>query len=247
MSLDVVDLRSFYVSPLGRSAQRFVLRAIRQRWDDLRDFAVLGLGYATPYLDAFRADHPERLIAFMPAQQGIVDWPPDGLSAAALVDALDLPLRDQTFDRILLIHALEMARDPHDLLAELWRILSPGGRLLAVVPNRRGVWARSDNNPFAQGQPYSRRQVTALMRGALFTPIHWGEALYAPPINRRMALRLAASLEAIGGPMSLPFSGVHVIEATKQVYRPVPVRKLARLPVGLEPALSPSRYSIKTL
>ncbi len=154
MHLDVVDLRSFYASPLGATAQRLVGRAIRARWSSLRDFAVLGLGYAPPYLDGLRADHPERMLAFMPAAQGVVGWPADGLSASALVDATELPLRDQTIDRVLLIHALELSRDPAHLLAEIWRVLAPSGRLLAIIPNRRGVWARTDNNPFAQGQPF---------------------------------------------------------------------------------------------
>src|SRR2546430_2803869 len=30
------------------------------------------------------------------------------------------------------------------MLKEVWRVLAGGGRLLIVVPNRRGVWARLD-------------------------------------------------------------------------------------------------------
>jgi SAM-dependent methyltransferase len=213
-------------------------RAVRQRWDSLRDCATLGLGYALPHIDQLRADQPERLLAFMPATMGVGAWPSQGLSATALVDLDDLPLRDQTFDRVILVHALEMAQDPAAVLEEVWRILAPGGRLIVIAPNRRGFWARTDNNPFAQGQPFSRRQLTALMRQALFTPFYWGEALYGPPAPRRMMLKLARGLETIGGPLSLPFAGVHVIEATKQVYRPVLVRKALRSAPALRPALA---------
>jgi hypothetical protein len=112
--------------------------------------------------------------------------------------------------------------------------------LLAVVPNRRGFWARADNNPFAQGQPFSRRQVTALMRNALFTPIEWSEALYFPPMRRKIVLKAAAATEAVGARLSLPLAGVHIVEATKQVYRPVLARKGARVPAVLRPILAGS-------
>jgi len=117
-------------------------------------------------------------------------------------------------------------------------VLAPGGRLIAVVPSRRGLWARLDATPFGQGQPFSRAQLTGLMRDALFTPIHWTEALYFPPVQRRTVLRTAVAWERVGATLSLPFAGVHIIEATKQVYRPVASRKVARRFV-LAPALLP--------
>ncbi len=240
MALDIVDLRSFYATPLGALAQRLINRNLRQRWESLRDCATLGIGFPLPYLEAFRADQPERLLAFMPASMGVTGWPMGGLSATALVDVEDLPLRDQTFDRVLLVHGLEMAHAPAVMLEEIWRVLAPGGRLIVVAPNRRGLWARTDNNPFAQGQPFSKRQLTALLRQTLFTPIHWSECLYAPPFARRLILKMASGIEAFGGPLSLPFAGVHVIEATKQVFRPAPVRKAVRLSPAMAPALAGS-------
>jgi SAM-dependent methyltransferase len=238
MALDIVDLRSFYASPLGAVAQRIVLQNVRQRWPSLRDCATVGLGYSSPYLEAFRSDQSERLLAFMPATMGIAAWPGDGLSAAALVDIDDLPLRDQTVDRVLLVHGLEMAQSPGVVLEEVWRVLAPGGRLIVIAPNRRGFWARTDNNPFAQGQPFSKRQLTALLRQALFTPLHWGEALYAPPSSRRIMLKMTNGMEAVSSRLSLPFAGLHIIEATKQVYRPVTVRRSARSAPALQPVLA---------
>ena len=59
--------------------------------------------------------------------------------------------------------ALETAERVRPLLREMWRVLAPEGRLILVVPNRRGVWARLDKTPFGQGRPYSRRQLEALL------------------------------------------------------------------------------------
>src|SRR6187200_2490078 len=135
MSIDVVDLRDFYGQRLGSVARHFVGRGIRRRWVDARGLSVLGVGYATPYLGLFR-EEAERCLAFMPAAQGVVKWPSLRPGLATLVDELDLPLQDSSVDRVLLVHALEMAHDPGALLREVWRVLAGGGRLLAVVPNR---------------------------------------------------------------------------------------------------------------
>ena len=54
MGIDVVDLRSFYGSPLGRVAARLVGRAVDNFWGQTAGLRVLGLGYATPYLAPVR-------------------------------------------------------------------------------------------------------------------------------------------------------------------------------------------------
>ena len=237
MSIDVVDLRTFYTQRLGIVARRFVGRGIRARFADTRGLSVLGVGYPTPYLGLFR-EEAERCLAFMPAAQGVVKWPTNRPGLAALVDELDQPLADSSIDRVLLVHALEMAHDPAALLREVWRVLAAGGRLLAVVPNRRGVWARMDTTPFGHGRPYSRSQITDLLRQTWFTPTAWGEALFMPPYAGGWVLKSAQMWERAGAALSLPFAGVHIVEATKQVYKPVPIRKRARLRV-LEPVLAP--------
>src|SRR5207247_6616675 len=169
------------------------------------------------------------------------NWPSVRPGLSALVDELDLPLTDAAVDRMLLVHALEMAHDPAALLREVWRALAAGGRLLAVVPNRRGLWARMDTTPFGHGRPYSRAQINFLLRETWFTPIGWSEALYVPPIARGWFLRSAMAWERAGSTISAPFAGVHIVEATKHVYRAIPARReRTRLVPALEPALAPS-------
>jgi len=235
---DVVDLRSFYAQPLGVVSRRLISRAVRARFDNVRGLSVLGIGYATPYLGVFR-EECERALAFMPGAQGVTRWPSAAPTLAALVDETELPLPNGSIDRVIAVHLLEMTPDAGDVLREVWRVLAPGGRLLCVVPNRRGVWARADNNPFGHGRPFSRTQITNLLREALFTPVGWGEALYMPPVPRTWFLRSAVAWERAGATLALPFAGVHIVEATKQVYKPVPAkRRTARLRV-LQPALVP--------
>ena len=233
MFLDVVDLRNFYAQPVGIMTRRLLGRAIRARFDNVTGMRVLGLGYPTPYLGVFR-EEAERCLDVMPAAQGVVRWPSAAPTLATLADETLLPFPTSSMDRVVIVHALEMTPNAAEMLREVWRVLAPGGRLLAAVPNRRGVWARLDTTPFGNGRPFSRGQVVSLLREALFTPVGWDEALYAPP--SRWFLNTAVAWERIGARLSLPFSGVLVVEATKQLYRPVAVRRPSRI---AEPALEP--------
>lgn len=241
MSIDITDLRSFYASPLGAVTRRFVGQAIGRFWGPLTGLRVLGLGYAPPYLSEVR-EGCERTLAFMPANQGVVNWPSTGASAAALVDPLMMPLPDASIDRVLVVHALETVESPTELLHEIWRILTPGGRIIMVAPNRRGLWARMDTTPFGYGQPYSRSQLKGLMRQTWFSPEGWAETLYVPPLSSRFLLQTAQAWEKVGVGFSLPFAGLHIVEATKQLYRPGAVRAVRRAS-RLAPVLLPAPAS----
>ena len=144
-------------------------------------------------------------------------------------------------DRILIVHALEISDDPERLLREVWRVLAPAGRVMAIIPNRRGVWTRTDNTPFGHGRPYSRSQITQLLRNTWFTPTAWGEALFVPPMESGWMLRSANAWERISSALSSPFAGVHIVEASKQIYRAIPAhRERTRLIPTMEPVLVPT-------
>lgn len=221
MPLDVVDLRAFYATPLGGMARRIIGQRIRAQWRRADGLVVMGLGYASPYLGSFRAE-ALRLGALMPAEQGGVLWPARGLVRSVMVDEERLPLPDSTVDRLLLVHCLETAGGhARGLLREAWRVLAAEGRLLIVVPNRRGIWARRDTTPFGHGQPYSRGQIERLLQDALFTPLTIESALHAPPFARRIVLRSASSIERMATRVSAPFGGLLIVEARKEVATPI--------------------------
>jgi len=174
----------------------------------------------------------------MPAQQGAVNWPVSELSNTALVFDEELPLPDSSIDRVLMVHSLEFAENPRETLKELWRVLAPGGRLVIVVPNRRGVWARMEHTPFGSGRPYSRGQLTSLLRETNFTPGASAEALFFPPSKIGTVLRLRQVFERLGRRFWPLFSGVLVIEAQKRLYQGLPVAARASRRVFV-PVLAP--------
>lgn len=264
MHTDVTDLRDFYQTPLGLVVRRLLAQKIRSHWPrrdgsvqsstsneapaqaagaGLRGAAIMGFGFATPFLGSFRGD-ASRICALMPAGQGALVWPSANANMSVLVEEEHLPLPNNSVDRMLIIHGLEVAERPAALLREMWRVLTPAGRLLIVVPNRSGVWARTDRTPFGQGRPYSRGQLDSLLREAMFTPLEWDSALYIPPIDRGLVVRSAATIEKIGSRISRRFAGVIIVEATKELIAPIgtaaPARALHKLVPVQTGALAPN-------
>ena len=176
--------------------RRMLSHRIRSRFRAGQGARVLGVGYAIPYL-------------------GVVHWPQSGLNDAALVEEADLPLPDASVDLALVVHGLELTDQLPDLLRELWRVLAPQGRALLVVPNRRGMWARFDSTPFGHGRPFSRGQLSDLLRDAAFSPTGWAYALFAPPIGRSFLIRSAPALERFGMWISPGFAGVVVTPSNR--------------------------------
>jgi len=124
MRPDVVDLNTFYSTRLGHVARRLLRHAIRAAWPNLRGCVVLGLGYPTPYLGLFR-EEAERVLAIVPASQGVMPWPQGRPYQVAVAEEPELPLPDNSVDRILMIHALEHTEQLRPTLSEAWRILRP--------------------------------------------------------------------------------------------------------------------------
>ena len=228
MPQDVRDLAAFYDAPLGQLARRAILREIRGFWPDLRNYRVLGYGFAVPYLRAL--PEAERAIAAMPAPFGVMAWPAEK-NAALLCEEDALPFPDVFFDRILIVHGLESAESLRALLRQLWRVLAPEGRILLVAPNRASLWAQVQVSPFGHGRPFSRMELESLLKDALFEPGRWARALYAPPFET--VTRNGAGWEKLGAKLFPGIGGVHVVEAAKSLYA-APLPKLLK---GAKPAL----------
>lgn len=234
MYLDVVDLRGFYATPLGAMVARQLGGVVAPLLKADASTRILGFGFATPYLADVAG---ERVLAFMPAGQGVIDWPSTGGSATALVCEDSLPLPDSSIDTVLLVHALEMSSRPHALMAELRRILTGGGRLVIAVPNRQGAWASADISPFGFGQPYSRSQVRSLFAEVGFEAETWTTALHMPPIRRLPLLGTSSALDRIGRVVWPAFAGLIVVAAVKRSVQGLPARARLRLSPALRPVL----------
>jgi SAM-dependent methyltransferase len=72
----------------------------------------------------------------------------------ALVEAPPVPFDDGAFDHVVSFETLEHIRRDAEFLAELHRVLAPGGRLLLSTPNR----AASSPNTARPDNPYHVRE-----------------------------------------------------------------------------------------
>ncbi len=240
--MDVVDLREFYRSDLGVVTAQLIGRQLKGFAKPATAQTVMGMGYATPYLQQL-APASSLTLSFMLAQQGVTHWPDNALNRSALVDASDLPLLESTIDLALVVHGLEFADAPLETLQEIWRVMAPQGRLLLVVPNRRGLWAASEATPFGYGQPFSRGQLSGLLKQAKFAVTQWRSALCLPPLQNPGFLKAAPAVEAVAERALARFSGVTIVEAMKQVYA-FSSGKRARRPLQrFRPILLPSPQS----
>jgi SAM-dependent methyltransferase len=217
-------------------------RKVIETWGDARGLDVLALGYATPFLTPFR-DAARRVVAAMPAQQGVEIWPGGARNLSTLVPEDSLPFANALFDRILVVHGVEESPDPIGLLREVWRVLAPSGRVVVAVAARNGLWANSEKTPFGHGRPYSRGQLAELLREAELEPSGWTRALYVPPVSWMAGW--AEGFEQAGSRLWPGFSGVLLMEAVKQTFAVKPRAVRARVPARglLSPVPSGAPFS----
>jgi SAM-dependent methyltransferase len=230
---DTSEFYDYYRTRQGRHVAMRLRRTLADFWSRAPNGCNAAIGYAPPLL---RADDKPPVLSFTPMRLGPQPWPPKGQNRAVLVNGKSLPLQNVQLDRLLLIHALEFDSDPSSLLDECWRVLDGAGRLLVMVPNRNGLWARAEKTPFGHGRPYSRGQLRKLLLDHGFTPVRAETMLFMPPAAIGLFLRFGPQIERIGRNWSPAVGGVLVIEAEKNLYAPAgktsKARRHARLAAG---------------
>lgn len=241
MRPDVLALKDFYASPMGRMCAQILNAHIAARWQADNDLRFLAIGYGIPFMP----QGYERAIALMPARQGALIWPESAPNRTVLSDEMALPFQDSLFDRILLIHTAEFLDHVRGVLREVWRVLAPGGRVIVITPNRTGLWARIEATPFGNGRPFSRTQLRAILNDALLSPRHWNTALHLPPFH--MLRRLMPMGEKMGSTLWPGLGGVHIVEAEKVFFaaRPIAKKEKVTTPLGVPAGAAQARVAKK--
>ena len=218
MHLDVQTLRDFYYrNALGRAAQKIIRNQTLNYWppDKLKGQTVAGFGFAVPLLRPY-LKVARRVVGLMPGPQGVMPWPAGMPNVSVLCEETLWPLETGHVDRLVLMHGLETSENPSELLDECYRVLGPGGEALFVLPNRSGLWARSDRTPFGYGRPYSLGQLEAQLRRHDFVPEDHLSVLYQPPSTRRFWMKTGPVWERMGRAVPVTAGGVMMVEASKR-------------------------------
>lgn len=220
MRPDIVHLRQFYAQALGRKVRKRLRRHVREYWQHEHALHMVGVGYTTDLLPLptmpLHAD--SRIVALMPSDQGAIYWPINGKNHSALGDVLAPPFMPSSLHRVLMLHMFEYDEKPDELLRIWWQLLAPGGRLMVMVPNRHGLWARYGASPYRQGTAYTLHELKTLFNTVGYTVRDCRTALYALPSQHPLWLRLFMAMEALGSLFLPRLGGVIILEAEKQIY-----------------------------
>ena len=203
-------------------------------WPEAKGQTVVGFGFAAPLLRPYLKD-ARRVVTLMPGPQGVMPWPAGMANTSVLCEETLWPLETGRVDKLVLLHGLETSERPSDLLEECWRVLGPGGKVIFIVPNRAGLWARRDRTPFGYGRPYSPGQLDMQLKKHQFLPERHVGALYQFPTQKRLWMKSAGMFERVGRYMpKMMAGGAFMVEATKLVYPPKGKvqRKPVRKPIG---------------
>lgn len=221
------DAAAFYTTMIGERTRLLLGRSLAS----IKSSRVFGncllIGYGLPYADLL----PERTFMARPAHPQTVRRPPHAtISRDCLIDTSRLPIGDFSMNTIIMIHGLEFAASAPELLRASWKALEDSGRLIIIVPNRSGLWTRSDRTPLGYGTPFSNHQIRQLLEHNLFTIERTLSALWMPPFLLQWFS--GRFLEELGRFLPSSCAGAHLLVARKNLYAGLPV--VATREVGLQ-------------
>jgi SAM-dependent methyltransferase len=209
---------------------------------DAFGFHALQLGL--PELDGLRANrmphrwvasdsmHVPQPLALPPADDGLSTRPmPQAVALHCEFDALPLP--DASIDLVVLPHSLELARDAHQTLREVERVLVPEGRVVIVGFNPTSLWGlRQRLGHMRRGMGLARERGLFLPRAGEFIGYwrarDWLRLLgfeveagrfgcWRPPLTSQRWLERFAWMDRVGDRWWPVLGAVYVITAVKRV------------------------------
>ena len=217
MRQPAATLEAFYRSRLGESAARLMSARLMDLWGPCDGLRVLGVGYPGPILPIWNAQ-ASTCVGAVPEEIGDVRLSDDKGQSLCLVPEHKLPFPEALFDRVFLLHALEEADSPRQLLREAWRVLAPEGRIVVAVTNRRSMWSLADNKPFGHGRPWTKQQLVRFLNDSLFQVTASTTAVHMPPLDWRLITSASKSWERAGELVLPGLGGVVLVEAVKRLY-----------------------------
>lgn len=165
----IIELGSWLQTPPGRYLLDWEQDRLDHAVADVFGYHALQIGL--PEIEGLRANRmPHRWVAtdtiytpealaLPPQRDSQISTlpPPEPISLHCEYDALPFP--NASIDLVVLPHALELARDPHETLREVERVLVPEGRVVIAGFNPASLWGlRQRAGHMKRGMGLSRGQ-----------------------------------------------------------------------------------------
>jgi len=130
----------FYRTQLGKDVLDEEVRLLMDRLPERGRVLSAGCGIGV-HEATMQARRPELQVLCLDLQREMVALVPAGLHALQ-GDMTALPFPDGTFDGAFVVTALELVPEPAVAVAELARVLRPGGALVLLALNPVSQWGR---------------------------------------------------------------------------------------------------------
>ena len=157
-------------------------------------------------------------ISFCLAKQAADEFTNSGLVPRFLVASLyDLPYKSSSFDFLYTMGTIEHAPDMERCVAEIYRVLKPGGIAVIGVPNKHDPFLRpllvhlmnkAGIYPYGLEQSLSKKELRAMLSRGGFEVLQSDGVLFMPGVMRMMELALLDKLPVLSsmvGALHWPF------------------------------------------
>lgn len=141
----IVRLSEFLRSPAGRYVLDWEQRALDAVVSDVFGYHAMQLGL--PEMDVLRENRmplrfcaADRQLTMAPGDAAADDTEAMRTRVAVVNHYEELPFATHSIDLVVMPHILEFARDPHQVLREVERVLVPEGRVIITGFNPASLW-----------------------------------------------------------------------------------------------------------
>jgi len=160
----IVRLSEFLWSPAGRYVLDWEQRALDKVVGDVFGYHAMQLGL--PEMDVLRENRMPLRFCAADRQLTVLRSDPDtphepaagGTHVAVINHYEELPFATHSIDLVVMPHILEFARDPHQVLREVERVLVPEGRVVITGFNPASLWGMRQFTTRLGASPFLPRE-----------------------------------------------------------------------------------------
>ncbi len=212
-------LCAWFECPLGRSLQATEAHHLRNVLSQLYGKIALQLGWVGK-MDLLDASHAPT--------QAVLDLRMNSRKPSVCGAASALPFDTKSVDLVLLPHTLDFSSEPHQVLREVHRVLTPEGHIVILGFNPLSLWglwrlaARRRGIPWC-GQFISLLRLKDWLALLDFELTHGSMLYYRPPLQHEGLRDRLYFLEKIGDRWWPLAAAVYLLVAKKRVLGVTPL------------------------